>query len=113
MLTIRTLRPAGSPCTDTEIIARVMNGEKECYEILMRRHSQTLYRAVRGYLHEQEEVEAVMQETFVKAYAKLARFQGGTGFSIWLLRIGVNEALQQLGRDREKHVHPPPEVHSR
>lgn len=34
--------------SDTEVVRRVVGGEKELYEILMRRHNQKLYRVIRG-----------------------------------------------------------------
>lgn len=96
--------------TDAELIDRVVLGEKRLFAILMRRHNQRLYRAVRSYLQEQAEVEDAMQETWLKAYAKLEGFKGEAAFSTWLVRIGINEALQLLRRSRLVRVHADPEV---
>lgn len=95
---------------DTEVIERVTQGEKGLYEILMRRYNQTLFRAVRSYLHKEEDVQDAMQETYLKAYAKLGQFKGEAAFSTWLVRIGINEALQQLRKARTMHVHADPDV---
>lgn len=102
--------PAGSTSSDTEVIRRVTHGEKDLYAILVRRYSQTLFRAVRSYLQKQVEVEDAMQETFLKAYAKLDQFKGESAFSTWLVRIGINEALQELRRSRTVRAHADPEV---
>jgi RNA polymerase sigma-70 factor (ECF subfamily) len=83
--------------SDEEVVARVLTGEKELYEILLKRYNQTLYRAIRSYLNE-DEVEDIMQETYIKAFEKIGQFQGGSSFSTWLIRIGINEALQFLRR---------------
>ncbi len=85
---------------DAEVIERILKGEKACYAVLMRRHNQTLYRAVRSYLHNAEDVEDTMQDTYVKAFAKLSQFKGESAFGTWLVRIGINEALQRLRRAR-------------
>lgn len=95
---------------DAEVIERVAHGEKGLYEILMRRYNQTLFRAVRSYLPDRKDVEDAMQETYLKAYAKLGQFKGESAFSTWLVRIGINEALQQLRRTRAMRVHADPEV---
>jgi RNA polymerase sigma-70 factor (ECF subfamily) len=95
---------------DKEVIARVTHGEKELYEILMRRYNQTLFRAVRSYLDRQEDVEDAMQETYLKAYSKLDQFKGEAAFSTWLVRIGINESLQRLRRSRTMRIHSDPEV---
>ncbi len=90
---------------DDVVIARIIHGEKELYEILMRRYNQTLYRAVRSYLHKEEDVQDAMQDAYVKAFAKLDKFKGEAAFSTWLVRIGINEALQQLRKGRTLHIH--------
>jgi RNA polymerase sigma-70 factor (ECF subfamily) len=86
--------------SDEEVVTRVLNGEKELYEILLKRYNQTLYRTIRSYLDDGE-VEDIMQEAYIKAFEKLGQFQGGSTFSTWLIRIGINEALQFL-RQRKK-----------
>ena len=102
--------PTPSVLSDAEVIDRVAHGEKGLYEILMRRYNQTLFRAVRSYLHEDVDVEDAMQETYIKAYTKLDQFKGKAAFSTWLVRIGINEALQQLRKARTMHVHSDPDV---
>lgn len=99
-----------SALADEEVISRVTHGEKGLYEILMRRYNQTLFRAVRSYLHDDVDVEDAMQETYIKAYTKLDQFKGEAAFSTWLVRIGINEALQQLRKSRTMHVHSDPDV---
>src|SRR5688500_5354901 len=97
---------------DSEVVARVMNGEKELYELLMRRHNQLLYRVVRGYLNDEENIEDAMQETYLHAYEKLHQFRGDATFSTWLVRIGMNEALKHIrGAKRRQVVHPDGELH--
>ncbi len=82
--------------SDSDVVARVLSGEKELYEILLRRNNQTLYRVVRSYLKEQEDIEDIMQNTYLKAYEKLYQFKHNSKFSTWLIRIGINEALARL-----------------
>lgn len=88
---------------DEDVVARVLNGEKELYEILLKRYNQTLYRAIRGYLPDGE-VEDIMQDAYIKAFEKLGQFQGGSSFSTWLIRIGINEALQFLRQKKKARV---------
>ena len=82
--------------TDSEIVKRVLLGEKELFEILVGRNNQSLYRAMRSYLKDENDVQDAMQEAYLKAYDKLQQFQGDSSFSTWLIRIGINEALLQL-----------------
>ena len=82
--------------TDSEIVKRVLLGEKELFEILVGRNNQSLYRVMRSYLKDDNDVQDAMQEAYLKAYDKLQQFQGDSSFSTWLIRIGINEALLQI-----------------
>lgn len=86
--------------SDSEIIRRVLGGEKELFEILMRRYNQTLYRVIRSYMTVEGDVEDAMQEAYLKAYEKLDQFKGTAAFSTWLVRIGMNEALQKIRKNK-------------
>lgn len=87
---------ASNQLDDRVIVKRVVAGEKELFEILLRRYNQTLYRVIRGYLKDQDEVQDAMQNAYLKAFDKLYQFQGTSSFSTWLIRIGINEALLRL-----------------
>ncbi|MBV9073841.1 MAG: RNA polymerase sigma factor [Acidobacteria bacterium] len=84
--------------SDQEVIARVLAGETALYEIIMRRYNQRLYRAVRSVLRDEDEVEDVMQDAYVRAYRHLADFEGRSLFSTWLLRIALHEAFARKRR---------------
>ena len=86
---------------ETEITKRILGGEKELYEILVRRNNQKLYRVIRSYIKDQAEIEDVMQNTYIKGYVKLSQFRSESSFSTWLIRIGINEALARL-KDKGK-----------
>lgn len=81
--------------TDEIVIQRILSGEIELFEILLRRNNQILYRTIRSYLNNQSEIDDVMQETYIKAFQKLYQFNNNSLFSTWLIRIGINEALQK------------------
>jgi RNA polymerase sigma-70 factor (ECF subfamily) len=86
----------GDQLSDAEVVRRIVEGDKPLFEILMRRYNQTVYRTVRAILKTDEEVEDVMQQAYLNAYAHLGQFAGLAKFSTWLIRIAVNEALARL-----------------
>ncbi len=94
---------------DEDVIARVRGGDAALFEILMRRHNQRLYRAVRGILRNEAEVEDVMQQTYLAAYAHLDQFAERARFSTWLCRIGIHEALARRRRAHATEPLPPDE----
>ena|SRR5687768_10205676 len=87
--------------SDNEIVKRVLTGEKELFEILLRRNNQTLYRVIRSYLKYDNDVQDAMQEAYLKAYNKLHQFQGNSAFTTWLIRIGINEALLRIRAEKK------------
>jgi RNA polymerase sigma factor (sigma-70 family) len=89
---------------DATIVGSVLSGEKALFEILMRRHNQTIYRIVRGYLKDEAEIKDVMQNTYLKAFDKLEQFRGVSKFSTWLIRIAINESLMFLQSLRRQRI---------
>jgi RNA polymerase sigma-70 factor (ECF subfamily) len=87
-----TLLPK-EPWTDTQVIERVRAGEVQLFELLMRRHNQRIYRAVRSILHDESAAEDAMQSAYLQAFAHLAEFQSRAQFATWLTRIAIHEAL--------------------
>lgn len=86
---------------DYLIVEKVLEGQTELFEILIRRNNELLYRAIRSYINQEADVEDAMQDAYVKAYQKLYQFKNEALFSTWLVRIGINEALQRI-RNKNK-----------
>ncbi len=88
--------------SDQQVVQRVMDGEKELFEILLRRYNQRLFRMIRSYISSEADVRDLMQEAYVKAYLKLEQFNNKSSFSTWLIRIGINEALQHIRKNKHR-----------
>lgn len=99
----RIHRKFDSALTDTKIVERILSGEKDLYEILMRRNNQTIYRIIRSYLRDENDIEDVMQITYIKAYENLTRFKFESKFSTWLISIGIRECLAILKKKGRHH----------
>jgi RNA polymerase sigma-70 factor (ECF subfamily) len=91
--------PAAPGLADHDLVERVRAGDAAAFELIMRRHNRRLFRLARSVLRNGAEAEDVVQETYVRAFAKLDGFIGPGGFSAWLARIAYNEAL---GRRRSR-----------
>ena len=89
-------RSATQSFSDETVIERVLNGEKDAYELIMRKYNQKLFRIVRSYLANEDEIEDVIQEAYIRAYEQMPRFEKRSSFSTWLIRIVINEALGRL-----------------
>ena len=98
--------------SESTIIKRILSGEKELFEILLRRNNQKLYRVIRGYLNDDADIEDIMQNTHLKAYEKLYQFKHNASYSTWLIRIGINEALVRLkSKSKLYHLNTPQQLH--
>ncbi|WP_420601416.1 RNA polymerase sigma factor [Flagellimonas sp.] len=89
--------------SESEIVKRILSGEKELYEILLRRNNQKLFRVIRSYIKDGSEIEDIMQNTYLKAFEKLYQFKHSSSYGTWLIRIGINEVLARL-REKDKVV---------
>lgn len=84
--------------TETEIIERILKGEKSLYELIVRRFNPYLYKIGRSYNYNHEDTQDLMQETFIDAYKSLLQFEGRASFKTWIIRIMMNNCY----RKREK-----------
>ena len=92
---------------DFDVIEKILQGDKGLFEILMRRNNQKLFRVIRSYIESEDLVKDIMQDTYIKAYEKLYMFNKKSSFSTWLIRIGINMALQELKSKQHKIIiHP-------
>lgn len=86
--------------SDEEVVERVLAGDTGLFEVIVRRYNQRLYRVAYSILGHKDEAEDVMQEAYVRAFHKLAQFEGRAKFSTWLTRIAVYEASARARRSR-------------
>lgn len=85
---------------DFMVVQKVLDGETELFEILLRRYNELLFRTVRSYIDRPSDIDDVMQDTYIKAFQKLYQFKNESLFSTWLIRIGINEALQRKRKSK-------------
>jgi RNA polymerase sigma-70 factor (ECF subfamily) len=92
--------------TDQETVNRVLAGDVQEFELLMRRYNQRLYRAARAILTNDADAEDAVQQAYVNAYRQLHQFEGRAQFSTWLTRILVYEALSKRRQRRARAIEP-------
>lgn len=81
---------------DFEIVARVLNGETDAFEELVRKHGRRVYRSLVGILGSAADAEDALQDAFLKAFQHLPHFERRSRFSTWLVRIAINTGLQRI-----------------
>lgn len=93
---------------EAALIRRASAGEAAAARQIIRTHNQRLYRLVRAVLRSNADAEDVLQEAYLRAFASLNTFNGGSSLSTWLSRIALNAALMRLrAQKRQKRAAPP------
>lgn len=82
--------------TDKQLVERVQRGDKRAFDLLVLKYQHKIVGLVGRYLRDQDEVQDVAQEAFIKAYRALPRFRGDSAFYTWLYRIAINTAKNHL-----------------
>ena len=78
--------------SDSELVRRAKDGDREALDRLCARHVDSVYRICRGILGDDDQAADAAQECFIKAVRALPRFRGDASFRTWLLTIAGNEA---------------------
>jgi RNA polymerase sigma factor (sigma-70 family) len=89
-----------SEIDDLDAIDEVSRGNREMFEVVVRRYNQQLFRIGMAYLRNHAQAEDAMQNTYLKAFLNLARFERSSSFSTWITRIMINECLMILRRQK-------------
>lgn len=82
----------------------LQNGDQAEFARVVAAYSGYIYRLALKMLHDSQDAEDVLQDTFIKAYHALPKFQGQSKISTWLYRIATNEALMFLRKKRPDPV---------
>ncbi len=85
---------------DYDIIRKVLAGDYDAFEVLVDRYQGRVYRHLRKMVKDQNEIQDLLQETFLSAYKGLAGFSGNSSFATWLFKVANNTALMYLRKKR-------------
>jgi RNA polymerase sigma-70 factor (ECF subfamily) len=83
---------AEAPFEEPELIQRARLGESPAWTALMRLHQEPIFRFAYLLMGDPDEAEDIAQETFIRAYRALERFDSERPMRPWLLRIAANLA---------------------
>jgi RNA polymerase sigma-70 factor (ECF subfamily) len=86
--------------TGEELAAKAAAGCLLSFERLVRTYQDRLFTFLLQIVQNEHDAEDIAQETFVKAYNHLGRFDGRARFSTWLYAIAKNTAFNHLRRRR-------------
>jgi RNA polymerase sigma-70 factor (ECF subfamily) len=85
-------------------LAALQAGDRAEFARFVEAYSGQVYRLALKMLQNPQDAEDILQETFIKAYKALPKFEGRASLSTWLYRIATNEALMFLRKKRPAQV---------
>lgn len=92
------------PHTDAAAVAQARDGDSEAFRLLVERHSRAVFRLAHRMTGSAQDAEDVVQDTFLKAYRQLERFESRANFGTWLHRIAVNCAIDLIRSRRHRET---------
>ena len=81
---------------DLLIVQRVQAGDKLAFNLLVNKYHRRVGRLLTRMVRNQEDIEDIVQETFIKAYRAIGNFRGDSAFYTWIYRIAINTAKNLL-----------------
>jgi RNA polymerase sigma-70 factor (ECF subfamily) len=90
------MNDSGAQASDLQLVERVRAGQTNAFNFLVLRYQNRVAALVARFVKDQQEVEDITQEAFIKAYRALHLFRGDSAFYTWLYRIAVNTAKNAL-----------------
>lgn len=90
---------------DAVVVARVRDGDVDAFRVLVERYNPTVFRLAHRMIGNQQDAEDVVQETFLRAYRQLKRFEPRASFGTWLYRIAANCSLDLLRKRQRETEH--------
>ena len=96
---IKDLHRDTSSLTDEDLVKLVSSGEIEKFGILMERYSPKLFRYGRKFLVDNDNIEDVVQDVFIKTYTNIKSFDTNQRFSPWIYRIAHNTFVNAIKKN--------------
>jgi RNA polymerase sigma-70 factor, ECF subfamily len=91
--------------TDRTYVARARAGDGDAYRVLVERHGRALFRLAFRMTGNQQDAEDVVQESFLRAYRQLSKFDERASFGTWLYRIAANCSLDLVRSRKRRSEH--------
>ncbi|MFN3409802.1 MAG: RNA polymerase sigma factor [Limisphaerales bacterium] len=89
-----------STAEDKALVAWAQQGDMQAFEELVARHRDKIYARAFSMMRNEQDAIDLSQEAWVKAWQRLAQFQGESSFATWMTRITINLCLDLLRKQK-------------
>jgi RNA polymerase sigma-70 factor (ECF subfamily) len=87
----------------TAVLARARQGDSDAFRVLVEQHSRSVFRLAYRMTGNEQDAEDVVQESFLRAYRQLGRFESRANFGTWLYRIAANCSVDLMRAKQARH----------
>lgn len=88
--------------TDDRLVKAALSGDDEAFAELVRRHKRKVFSIAARFVRNNNELDDVCQEIFMKAYQNMGKYRAEAPFEHWISRIAVNACYDELRRQRRR-----------
>ena len=88
---------------DIEIIQKVLNGEIELFEMIIRRYNSFLYKTGRSYNYNHQDTQDLMQDSYMDIYSNLKKFENRSFFKTWIIKIMLHNCYRKQQKSSFKN----------
>ena len=85
------------------VLDRARQGDSDAFRALVDTHSRSVFRLAFRMTGNQQDAEDVVQESFLRAYRQLGRFESRANFGTWLYRIVSNCSVDLMRSKQARH----------
>ena len=93
---------SSSSIEDDKLVSSALSGNESAYKKLVDKYDRPIYFHIKKMIREQELVEDLVQEVFMKAFNNLKTYSNEYAFSTWLYRIATNHTIDYLRKKKLK-----------
>lgn len=91
-------------CEQLVLLARARGGHSDAFDALCQPHRRQLLRNTYRITRNREDAEDALQDSFLRAFLHINKFDGRSAFSTWLTRIAINSALMIIRKRRSSRL---------
>jgi len=90
--------------TEAEIVARVLRGDRQAYALLVEEYQAPIYNLVYRMTKNLSDAEEITQESFLRAFQQLSRYDAERSFYTWLYTISLNLVRNHLKKNARRQM---------
>lgn len=89
---------------DLIIVNKILNGDINSFYVIQNKYKRIIATLIRKMIKDEDDVEDLTQETFIKAFNGMTKYQSSYSFSSWLYKIASNNCIDFLRKKRFNSV---------